>query len=125
MPWRRSRHTSWTRFVTARRSNRRSSGISTDRRCAGLSRWRGGAGWCAALWVVGTLSLGRFARAASGLDTGSPFGGMGAGRDMTIAALAEPALMLGLFASALAARSMNLGVLVRTLGQEGVTLHPA
>ena len=32
------------------------------------------------------------------LDTGSPFGGMGASRDMTIAALAEPALMLGLFA---------------------------
>jgi Formate hydrogenlyase subunit 4 len=44
---------------------------------------------------------------------------VGASRDMTIAALAEPALMLGLFASALAAGSMNLGVLVRTLVQEG------
>ena len=49
----------------------------------------------------------------------------GPSRDMTIAALAEPALMLGLFTSALAAGSMNVGVLVRTLVQEGVTLHPA
>ena len=77
------------------------------------------------LLLVGTLALGRFALATAALDTGSPFGGMGASRDMTIAALAEPALMLGLFASALAAGSMNLGVLVRTLVQEGVTLHPA
>jgi formate hydrogenlyase subunit 4 len=77
------------------------------------------------LLLVGTLALGRFALATAALDTGSPFGGMGASRDMTIAALAEPALMLGLFASALAAGSMNLGVLVRTLVQEGVALHPA
>ena len=75
--------------------------------------------------LAGTLALGRFALATAALDTGSPFGGMGASRDMTIAALAEPALMLGLFASALAAGSMNLGVLVRTLVQEGVTRHPA
>lgn len=77
------------------------------------------------LLLVGTLALGRFALATAALDTGSPFGGMGASRDMTIAALAEPALMLGLFASALAAGSMNLGVLVRTLVQEGVAWHPA
>ena len=49
------------------------------------------------LLLVGTLALGRFALATAALDTGSPFGGMGASRDMTIAALAEPALMLGLF----------------------------
>ena len=54
------------------------------------------------LLLVGTLALGRFALATAALDTGSPFGGMGASRDMTIAALAEPALMLGLFTSALA-----------------------
>ena len=65
------------------------------------------------LLLVGTLALGRFALATAALDTGSPFGGMGASRDMTIAALAEPALMLGLFTSALAAGSLNLGELVR------------
>jgi formate hydrogenlyase subunit 4 len=77
------------------------------------------------LLLVGTLALGRFALATASLDTGSPFGGMGASRDMTIAALAEPALMLGLFTAALAAGSMNLGVLVRDLLQQGPSLHPS
>src|SRR5436190_16505485 len=40
------------------------------------------------LLLVGTLALGRFALATAALDTGSPFGGMGASREMTIAALA-------------------------------------
>jgi len=77
------------------------------------------------LLLVGTLALGRFALATAALDTGSPFGGMGASRDMTIAALAEPALMLGLFTSALAAGSMNLGVLVRGLAEQGPSFHPS
>jgi formate hydrogenlyase subunit 4 len=77
------------------------------------------------LLLVGTLALGRFALAIAALDTGSPFGGMGASRDMTIAALAEPALMLGLFTSALAAGSLNLGVLVRSVLERGVSFHPA
>src|SRR5205823_4002749 len=77
------------------------------------------------LLLVGTLALGRFALATAALDTGSPFGGMGASRDMTIAALAEPALMLGLFTSALAAGSLNLGVLARELLLHGPAFHPS
>ena len=77
------------------------------------------------LLLVGTLALGRFALATAALDTGSPFGGMGASRDMTIAALAEPALMLGLFTSALSAGSLNLGALVRGLLQQGPSFHPS
>lgn len=77
------------------------------------------------LLLVGTLALGRFALATAALDTGSPFGGMGASRDMTIAALAEPALMLGLFTSALAAGSLNLGGLVRSVLQHGTAFHPS
>jgi formate hydrogenlyase subunit 4 len=77
------------------------------------------------LLLVGTLALGRFALATAALDTGSPFGGMGASREMTIAALAEPALMLGLFATALAAGSLNLGALVRGLLDQGMSFHPS
>jgi formate hydrogenlyase subunit 4 len=77
------------------------------------------------LLLVGTLALGRFALATAALDTGSAFGGMGASRDMTIAALAEPALMLGLFTSALAAGSLNLGGLVRSVLQHGAVFHPS
>ena len=77
------------------------------------------------LLLVGTLALGRFALATAALDTGSPFGGMGASRDMTIAALAEPALMLVLFTSALAAGSLNLGSLVREVVRHGAAFHPS
>jgi formate hydrogenlyase subunit 4 len=77
------------------------------------------------LLLVGTLALGRFALAAAALDTGSPFGGMGSSREMTIAALAEPALMLGLFASALAVGSLNLGTLVRNVVGQGSSFHPS
>jgi len=77
------------------------------------------------LLLVGTLALGRFALATAALDTGSPFGGMGSSRDMTIAALAEPALLLGLFASALAVGTMNLGALVRALVEQGPAWHPS
>ncbi|HEX9185525.1 MAG TPA: NADH-quinone oxidoreductase subunit H [Vicinamibacteria bacterium] len=41
------------------------------------------------LLLVGLLALGRFALATAALDTGSPFGGMGASREMTVGALAE------------------------------------
>lgn len=42
------------------------------------------------------LALGRFFTASAALDTGSPFEGMGAAREVTYACLAEPAFFLGL-----------------------------
>src|SRR5690606_15836520 len=42
--------------------------------------------------VVGLLLLGTAALALAGLDTGTAFGGMGASRQITIAALVEPTL---------------------------------
>jgi formate hydrogenlyase subunit 4 len=77
------------------------------------------------LLFVGVLALGRFALATAALDTGSPFGGMGSSREMAIAALAEPALLLGLFTAALVAGSLNLGVLVRSVLQHGPSFHPS
>src|SRR5688572_13643483 len=77
------------------------------------------------LGLVGILAVGRFALATAALDTGSPFGGMGGSREMTIAALAEPALMLGLFTSALAAGSLDLGAVVRSLLDPGVVFRPS
>jgi formate hydrogenlyase subunit 4 len=77
------------------------------------------------LGLVGILALGRFALAAAALDTGSPFGGMGGSREMTIAALAEPALMLGLFTAALAAGSLDLGAVVRSVLDPAVVFSPS
>jgi formate hydrogenlyase subunit 4 len=77
------------------------------------------------LVFVGLLALGRFFLAIASLDTGSPFGGMGGSREMTVAALAEPALMLGLFSVALWGGSLNLGDLVRTTALRGLSAHPS
>ena len=77
------------------------------------------------LVFVGLMALGRFALATAALDTGSPFGGMGASREMTVAALAEPALLLGLFTVGLAGGSLNLGDLVRATALRGPSAHPS
>ncbi len=45
--------------------------------------------------LVYLLALGRFFTASAALDTGSPFEGMGAARDVTFSCLAEPALFFG------------------------------
>src|SRR5437016_440032 len=65
-----------------------------------------------ALAVVGLLALGRFFLALGGLDPGSAFGGMGSSREMTIAAIAEPALMLSIFTVAISAGSTDLSRIV-------------
>src|SRR5512140_2411379 len=79
------------------------------------------------LAVVGMLALGRFFLALGGLDPASAFGGMGSSREMTISAIAEPALMLAIFTVAITAgRSTNLSEMV--LASQGPTwrlLNPA
>jgi formate hydrogenlyase subunit 4 len=54
------------------------------------------------------LGLLRFVTVIAALDTGSSFEGMGASREVLFAALAEPALLLGLAAVCLETRSVSL-----------------
>ena len=65
------------------------------------------------LALVGLLALGRFFLALSGLDPGSAFGGMGSSREMTIAAIAEPAMMLAIFTVAISAGSTDISHIVQ------------
>jgi formate hydrogenlyase subunit 4 len=62
--------------------------------------------------VVGLLLLGTVALALAALDTGTAFGGMGASREMTIAALVEPTLLLAAFALSARAGSTSLAAIV-------------
>jgi len=79
-----------------------------------------------ALAVVGLLALGRFFMALGGLDPGSAFGGMGSSREMTIAALAEPALMLSIFTVAISAGTTDLSQIVTIAqGPDWKLLNPA
>jgi formate hydrogenlyase subunit 4 len=64
------------------------------------------------LVVVYLLLLGTFFLALAGLDPGTAFGGMGASREMTVAAIAEPTIALSIFSLALGAGSTNLGQIV-------------
>ncbi|HUJ42733.1 MAG TPA: respiratory chain complex I subunit 1 family protein [Opitutaceae bacterium] len=77
------------------------------------------------LAVVGLLALGRFFLALGGLDPASAFGGMGSSREMTIAAIAEPALMLAIFTVAIAAGSTDLSrIVAASLGPTWSWLNP-
>src|SRR6266571_3634466 len=77
------------------------------------------------LVVVYLLLLGTFFLALAGLDPGSPFGGMGASREMTVAALAEPTMALAIFALAWSAGSTNLGhIAARMLATPSEALAP-
>jgi formate hydrogenlyase subunit 4 len=78
------------------------------------------------LAVVYLLALGRFFLALGGLDTGSSFGGLGSSREMTISAIAEPALMLAVFTVAIGAGSTNLSTVAQAgLGQSWRFLAPS
>ena len=62
--------------------------------------------------LVYLLGLGRFFTASAALDTGSPFEGMGAAREVTFACLAEPAFVLGLLVLAKLSGSLQLATML-------------
>lgn len=75
--------------------------------------------------LVYLLALGTFFLILAGLDAGSTFGGMGSSREAIVATLAEPAMMLSIFAIALTAGSTNLSTIVhKTALMEGVITAP-
>ena len=60
------------------------------------------------LLVAGLLALGRVAMALAGLDAGTPFGGLGAAREMAFATFAEPALILAALTFSIIAGTTNI-----------------
>src|SRR5262244_1300186 len=77
------------------------------------------------LTVVYLMLLGTFFLALAGLDPGTSFGGMGASREMTVAAIAEPTIALAIFGLAVGAGSTNLGQIVaQTLTHPGAVINP-
>jgi formate hydrogenlyase subunit 4 len=65
------------------------------------------------LFVLGTFFL-----ALAGLDTGSAFGGMGSSREVAVAALAEPTIMIAILGLALRAETTNLGGIVESFARD-------
>ena len=75
--------------------------------------------------LVGFFALARFFLALAAMDIGTAFGGMGASREMTIAALAEPAMLLAVFTLATVVSSTNLSSAINVILEQGLVLRPS
>ncbi|HYZ22904.1 MAG TPA: NADH-quinone oxidoreductase subunit H [Rhodopila sp.] len=72
--------------------------------------------------IIALLGTARFALALAGMDVGTSFGGIGASREMMIASLAEPAMLMIVFCVALIAGSTQLSTIAEFMlsGQAGI-----
>ncbi len=75
------------------------------------------------LVIAGLLALARCLLALAGLDIGTAFGGIGASREMTFAAFAEPAMMLVIFTLGLLMGTTNLDAIALVLREVTVGLR--
>jgi formate hydrogenlyase subunit 4 len=72
--------------------------------------------------LIALLGSGRFFLALAGLDVGTSFGGIGSSREVMIASLAEPAMLMIVFTLALTAGSTQLSTMAAymTTGEAGL-----
>jgi formate hydrogenlyase subunit 4 len=75
--------------------------------------------------LVGFLALGRFFLILAGMDVGTAFGGMGSSREATIASLAEPAMLMAVFALSMSANTTNLASAIDYVLDSGLVLRPS
>lgn len=65
--------------------------------------------------IIALLGSARFFLALAGLDVGTSFGGIGSSREVMIASLAEPAMIMTVFTLALIAGSTQLSTIAETM----------
>ncbi len=75
--------------------------------------------------LVGLFALARVFMALAAMDIGTAFGSLGARREMLIASLAEPALLMVFFTPALIAQSTGLTTIVDQLAHGALHLYPS
>jgi len=73
--------------------------------------------------LVALLGSARFFLALAGLDVGTSFGGIGSSREVMIASLAEPAMIMIVFTLALTAGSTQLTTMAAYMGSPDVGLR--
>jgi formate hydrogenlyase subunit 4 len=73
--------------------------------------------------LIALLGSARFFLALAGMDVGTSFGGIGSSREMMIASLAEPAMMMIVFILALVAGSTQLSYIADLFATSGVGLR--
>src|SRR5512139_426462 len=75
--------------------------------------------------LVALFAIARFFTALAGMDIGTAFGGMGSSREMTIASLAEPAMLMAVFAVSLVGKSTSLSQMSTVIAQGHSLLRPS
>ncbi len=75
--------------------------------------------------LVALFAIARFFTALAGMDIGTAFGGMGASREMTVASLAEPAVLMAIFTVSLVSRSTSLSQMVQVVIGGASILRPS
>lgn len=80
-------------------------------------------GWGDVIVIVGLLAVARFVMALAALDAGSAFGGMASSREVAIATLVEPALLLALAGVVLASGSTDLSTIAARGGASGIAWY--
>jgi formate hydrogenlyase subunit 4 len=73
--------------------------------------------------IIAVLGSSRFFLALAGLDVGTSFGGIGSSREVMIASLAEPAMLMIVFTLALIAGSTQLSTMVAFMNSPAVGLR--
>ncbi|KJU83552.1 respiratory-chain NADH dehydrogenase subunit 1 [Candidatus Magnetobacterium bavaricum] len=75
--------------------------------------------------LVALFTIARFFTALAAMDIGTAFGGMGASREMTIASLSEPAMLMAIFTVSLATKSTSLAQMVQLVADTQFLLRPS
>ena len=75
--------------------------------------------------IVALFAIARFFTALAGMDIGTAFGGMGSSREMMIASLAEPAMLMAIFTVSLTNRSTSLSEIVQVIYSGQSVLRPS
>ena len=78
-----------------------------------------------AIALVGLFALARVFISLAAMDVGTAFGSFGARREMLIGFLAEPALLMVLFTTALISHSTSLTIIVETLEHQELAIFPS
>ena len=73
--------------------------------------------------IIALLGSARFFLALAGMDVGTAFGGIGSSREVMIASLAEPAMLMIVFTLALVAGSTQLSTMADYMASAGVGLR--
>ncbi len=73
--------------------------------------------------IIALLASARFFLALAGMDVGTSFGGIGSSREVMIASLAEPAMLLIVFTLALVAGSTQLSTVAAYMASSSVGLR--